>query len=88
MSILRPFATILGTLALAAIALYALGVLEFEVTNADPRPLGTAYDIEALKRRDDVNVLFILTDTVRAHRLSAYGYERDTAPRIDALLKG
>ena len=83
MSILRPLATILGTLALAAIALYALGVLEFEVTNADPRPLGTAYDIEALKRRDDVNVLFILTDTVRAHRLSAYGYERETTPTLD-----
>ncbi len=83
MPILRLLATLTGLLALAAIALYALGYLEIEVTNADPRPVGTAYDIEALKRRDDVNVLFILTDTVRAHRLSAYGYERETSPTLD-----
>ncbi len=77
---LLPFA---GLVVLVAVALFAFGYLEVEITNADPRPRGTAYDIEALRRREDVNVLFILTDTVRAHRLSAYGYERETSPAID-----
>jgi choline-sulfatase len=51
----------------------------------DPRPLGTAEDIATLHERDDVNVLFILIDTLRADRLSAYGYSRETSPRIDSL---
>lgn len=83
MSLLRVLASVLGIAVLAAIVLYLSGILQVEITNADPRPLGTAYDIEALKRRDDVNVLFILTDTVRSHRLSAYGYERETSPTLD-----
>ena len=32
-----------------------------------------------------MNLLFILVDTLRADRLGAYGYERDTSPRIDQL---
>lgn len=32
-----------------------------------------------------VNVLIILTDTVRADHLSCYGYERNTTPFIDSL---
>ena len=44
------------------------------------RPVGTVDDILALKDRDDVNVLFVLIDTLRSHRMSAYGYERDTTP--------
>jgi arylsulfatase A-like enzyme len=52
---------------------------------AEPRPVGTADDIATLHERDDVNVLFILIDTLRADRLSAYGYSRQTSPRIDAL---
>jgi arylsulfatase A-like enzyme len=32
-----------------------------------------------------VNVLLILTDTVRADHLSCYGYERNTTPCIDSL---
>jgi choline-sulfatase len=49
----------------------------------DNRPLGTAEDIAALADRDDLNVLFILIDTLRADRLSAYGYERPTSPVLD-----
>lgn len=59
--------------------------LYLEIRIGDPRPEGSAADIEALAHRDDVNVLFILVDTLRAHRLGAYGYERDTSPTIDAL---
>lgn len=43
-------------------------------------PVGTAEDIEALSTRDDVNVLFVLVDTLREHRMSAYGYGRATTP--------
>jgi arylsulfatase A-like enzyme len=32
------------------------------------------------------NVLLIVVDTLRADHLTSYGYERDTAPRIDELL--
>jgi len=49
------------------------------------RPVGTVADIEKLAERDDVNVLFILVDTLRADRLSTYGYERPTAPFLDQL---
>jgi len=45
-------------------------------------PAGTSDDIATLRDRDDVNVLFILIDTLRADRLSAYGYERDTSPTL------
>jgi arylsulfatase A-like enzyme len=58
---------------------------EVRVGDADPRPLGTAEDIEALSQRDDVNVLFILIDTLRADRLGSYGYDRDTSPALDVL---
>ena len=52
---------------------------------APGRPVGTAADIEKLSERDDVNVLFILVDTLRADRLSTYGYDRATAPFLDEL---
>ncbi len=51
----------------------------------DRRPLGSAEDIAALQDRDDLNVLFILIDTLRADRLGAYGHPRDTSPTIDRL---
>jgi arylsulfatase len=85
MKALRWIGIILGVSVLTALVLFALGYLSVEVTNADPRPRGTAYDIQALERRDDVNVLFLLTDTLRAHRLSAYGYERETSPTFDYM---
>ena len=65
-------------LVLAAIA------LQVEV-RTNPRPLGKPEDIAALAERNDVNVLFILIDTLRADRLSAYGYERDTSPHIKKM---
>jgi arylsulfatase len=51
----------------------------------DRRPLGTVADIEQLRGRSDLNVLFIVVDTLRAERLSSYGYERDTSPILDRL---
>jgi len=51
----------------------------------DRRPHGTAEDIVQLRERSDLNVLFILIDTLRAERLGSYGYERDTSPVLDRL---
>ena len=51
----------------------------------DKRPEGTLQDIESLSDRDDLNVLFILIDTLRSDRLSSYGYERKTSPVLDYL---
>ncbi len=51
----------------------------------DRRPLGSAEDIARLRDRGDLNVLFIVVDTLRADRLGSYGYERDTSPTLDRL---
>ena len=59
--------------------------VDVRIVGEDPRPVGSAEDLEALAERDDLNVLFILVDTLRAHHLGSYGYERDTSPTIDAL---
>jgi arylsulfatase A-like enzyme len=52
---------------------------------ADPRPMGSIEDVAALRERDDVNVLFILIDTLRSDRLGSYGHSRDTSPYMDRL---
>ena len=51
----------------------------------NPRPMGTFDAIGRLGEIEDLNIVFILIDTLRADRLSAYGYERETSPAIDAL---
>ncbi len=79
-SLKRPLLVVLAIFA----ALLFLFV-DVRIIGDDPRPVGSAADIEALAQRDDLNVLFILVDTLRAHRLGTYGYERDTSPTIDAL---
>jgi len=48
-------------------------------------PKGGVEDLAALRERDDLNVVFILIDTLRADRLQAYGYQRPTSPNLDAL---
>jgi arylsulfatase A-like enzyme len=49
------------------------------------RPVGRAEDLLALRERGDLNVVFILVDTLRADRLSAYGYERPTSENLKVL---
>jgi len=49
------------------------------------RPKGSAREIAALRERKDLNVVFLVVDTLRADRLGAYGYPRPTSPEIDAL---
>ena len=51
----------------------------------DPRPLGTVEDIEQLAESQDLNVLFILIDTLRAEHMSVYGSERASTPFLERL---
>jgi arylsulfatase A-like enzyme len=70
---------------IAAYLVYMSSRVEIRIGDPDRRPSGTAADIEKLASRDDVNVLFILIDTLRADHLGSYGYERDTSPELDRL---
>ncbi|HIL80101.1 MAG TPA: hypothetical protein EYG54_02430 [Myxococcales bacterium] len=72
-------AVICAGLAVAAYAFLAAG------ENPDDRPKGTLADIASLRDRSDLNVLFVLIDTLRSDRLSGYGYERPTSPALDYL---
>lgn len=49
------------------------------------RPTGTASDLATLREREDLNVVFILIDTLRDDHLGSYGYERPTSPFMDQL---
>jgi len=80
----RLLASRLLLVALSIALVVGFVATQLEVST-DPRPIGTAEDIASLHERDDLNLLFILVDTMRADRLGAYGYERDTSPRIDGL---
>ncbi len=51
----------------------------------DRRPRGSVAEIEQLRSRSDLNLLFIVVDTLRAERLGSYGYARDTSPNLDRL---
>jgi arylsulfatase A-like enzyme len=85
----KPFLDRRWPWALAALAVtlaFLSTILEVRVGgDVDRRPKGTADDIARLAERDDLNVLFILIDTLRADRLGMYGYERDTSPELDRL---
>jgi len=77
-----------GFYAAAALAMIVAAVASQLQFRGDSRPLGAAEDIATLRERDDLNLLFVLIDTLRADRLSSYGYERPTSPEIDALAAG
>ncbi len=68
----------------AALMLAVTVVSQLEISR-NPRPLGSAQEIATLRERGDLNLLFVLIDTLRADRLSAYGYARPTSPALDAL---
>lgn len=73
-------------LAVVAIGLYLYSSIEYvEPPKPEGRPIGGADDVATLDERDDTNILFVLIDTLRSHRMSAYGYERETTPFIRSL---
>lgn len=79
-----------GLLVAVGVGLIALGLasllgVPLPTIRTPDRPWGTAEDLATLAQRDDLNVVFILIDTLRADRLSAYGYARPTSPVMDAL---
>jgi arylsulfatase A-like enzyme len=49
------------------------------------RPSGDVEDLRGLRERGDLNVVFLLVDTLRADRLSAYGYARPTSPTLQEI---
>ena len=73
------------TAALLAVLAYAATLVDLRVGRLDSRSRGSSEDIERLAERQDVNVLFILIDTLRAERLGSYGYERETDPLLRHL---
>jgi arylsulfatase A-like enzyme len=70
--------------AAAGILLLVALATQFEL-RLPSRPQGTVEDIATLRDRDDLNVVFILVDTLRADRMGVYGYERPTTPVLDDL---
>jgi len=52
-----------------------------------PRKTGSIDDLARLRQRKDVNVVWVLIDTLRADHLSGYGYGRATSPVMDDLAK-
>ena len=78
-----PWPWVAAALSLAAYA--AVQQLRAPEAPRDPRPIGTAEDILALRNRRDLNVLFVLIDTLRAEHLGSYGYQRSTSPVIDLV---
>ena len=67
----------------AALAIGAV-VSQFRYTSPG-KPAGTFEQIATLAERDDLNVIFIVADTLRADHLGSYGYERPTSPHLDRM---
>jgi arylsulfatase A-like enzyme len=78
-----PWPWAAGAAALAAYAAFHWNPQPDRTANLPP--IGNAEQIAALTKRNDVNVLFILIDTLRADRLHVYGYGRPTSPFMDLL---
>ncbi len=70
--------------ALAGVLLLVAVVSQFEV-RMPTRSEAPASALSELKDRDDLNVVFLLIDTLRADRLSMNGYERETSPILDSI---
>jgi len=71
-------------------SLAVLMVTAFVVLHLRPaqdRPIGSIEDLPKLRERDDLNVIFVLIDTLRADRLGVYDYGRDTSPTLDRLAR-
>ena len=68
-------------LAAAAVLLLVLAA-QFVKIRVPSRPVRGIEALRELRDRDDLNVVFVLVDTLRADRLSAYGYGRPTSPTL------
>jgi arylsulfatase A-like enzyme len=68
----------------ALVLLVAAVATQFEVRvpSREKKPLS---ELASLRGREDLNLVFILVDTLRADRISSYGYARPTTPILDEL---
>jgi len=78
-----PWPWVAAAGALAAYAVFHWSAEPDRLANVPD--VGDAEQISALAKRRDVNVLFVLIDTLRADHLHAYGYRRPTSPVFDLL---
>jgi len=69
--------------ALAALLLAAAAASQFQL-HVPSRRVEPVERLLELRERGDLNVVFLLIDTLRADRLGIYGYARPTSPVIDA----
>ncbi len=60
----------------------ALSMVEIRLPS---RPVRSIDALDELREQDDLNVFFLLVDTLRADRLHTYGYARATSPTMDDL---
>lgn len=67
------------------LAVLLVSMVDFGTGSPDRRPRGSVDDITGLKDRSDLNLLFIVIDTLRSDRLGSYGYHRDTSPTLDGV---
>ena len=71
----------------AAIALIIAGLaLQLDI-RTNPRPVGGVDEIASLAARNDLNLLFVLIDTLLRDHLGVYGYERPISPTLDRLAR-
>ncbi len=75
-----PYFALAGLLAAIAVA----SQFRLEIPSRVEAPV-TA--LLGLRERQDLNVVFLVVDTLRADRLGIYGYERATSPNIDGLAR-
>ncbi len=70
-----------------AVLLLVFAVVSQLEISLPSREVGTPADLIRLRDREDLNVVFIVIDTMRADHLSCYGYERATTPNMDTLAR-
>lgn len=73
--------TLAGLLAVVAIALQ----FDLHLPTRPERDLESG--LAEMREGERPNVVFILIDTLRAHRMSSYGYPRETSPLMDRLAR-
>ena len=75
-----PYFALAGVLAAVAVATQ----FRLEIPSREAAPVTALLE---LRDRGDLNVVFLVVDTLRADHLGTYGYERATSPNIDALAR-
>jgi arylsulfatase A-like enzyme len=71
----------------AAVLLVLAALVSMVRIQPAARSSGDLDELLRLRDRDDISVVFVLVDTLRADRLSAYGYERDTTPFLKQVVE-